>query len=125
MVTIRKTLESSKLKVHADKNGRKFSKGVENTVGKVEIALHLQFFLFPWCFQKNCSAGLFGKGPNEKILDRLKLKDDKINVTENLEIVLAWVGNIVGKVENAVYQHFLPSMFSNFSFSGLFKHGMM
>ena len=46
-------LDSSILKVFADdnfkldKNGRKFSKGVENTVEKWEIAHNEQFLLFP------------------------------------------------------------------------------
>ena len=34
-----------------DENGRKFSKRVQNTVGKGEIAHHEQFPLFPQCFQ--------------------------------------------------------------------------
>ena len=33
---------------------RKFSKLVENTVGKGEIARYEQFVLFPQCFQKAC-----------------------------------------------------------------------
>ena len=43
-------------------------KWVENTVGKGEIAHYEQFLLFPWCFQKTCTAdkkknqSLFGKG---------------------------------------------------------------
>ena len=37
-------------------NGRKFSKQVENTVGKREIARYEQFLLFPQCFQKTCTA---------------------------------------------------------------------
>ena len=37
-----------------DKNGRKLSKQVENTVGKGEIARYEQFLLFPQCFQKAC-----------------------------------------------------------------------
>ena len=51
---------SSKLKEFADdnfkfdKNGRKLSKRVENTVGKGEIARYEQFLLFPQCFQKVC-----------------------------------------------------------------------
>ena len=40
-----------------DKNGRKSSKQVENTVGKGEIACHEQFLLFPQCFQKACFEG--------------------------------------------------------------------
>ena len=35
-----------------DENSRKFSKRVENTVGKAEIARYEQFLLFPQCFQK-------------------------------------------------------------------------
>ena len=53
----RQILDSSKLKEFADdnfkfdENGRKFSKRVENTVGKGEIARYEQFLLFPQCFQ--------------------------------------------------------------------------
>ena len=39
-----------------DKNGRKFSKWLEDTVGKGEIARYEQFLLFPLCFQKTCTA---------------------------------------------------------------------
>ena len=35
-----------------DENGRKFSKWVENTVGKGEIAHYEQFLLFTHCFPK-------------------------------------------------------------------------
>ena len=58
--TEREILDSSKLKEFADdtfkfdKNGRKVSKQVENTVGKGEIARYKQFLLFPQCFQKAC-----------------------------------------------------------------------
>ena len=37
-----------------DKNGRKLSKRVENTVGKGEIAHYEQFLLFPQCFLNAC-----------------------------------------------------------------------
>ena len=37
-------------------NGRKFSKRIDNTVGKGEIAHYEQFLLFPQCFQKTCTA---------------------------------------------------------------------
>ena len=40
-----------------DENGRKFSKWVENTVGKGEIARYEQF-LFLQCFQKTCTADM-------------------------------------------------------------------
>ena len=50
--------DSSKQKEFADHNfkfdeyGRKFSKQVENTVGKGEIARHKQFLLFPKFFKR-------------------------------------------------------------------------
>ena len=58
-----KILDRSKLKQSADnnfkfdENSRKFSKRVENTVGKGEIAHYEQFLLFPQCFQKACFQG--------------------------------------------------------------------
>ena len=48
--------------------------------------------------------------PNIKILDWSKLKafaDNKIDVTKKLKFALGMVENIVGKGENAGYQHFL------------------
>ena len=62
-ITRRQILDSSKLKEFADdnfrfdKNGRKLSKRVENTVGKGEIARYEQFLLYPQCFQKACFPG--------------------------------------------------------------------
>ena len=59
-ITRRQILDSSKLKEFADdnfkfdKNGKKLSKRVENTVGKGAIAHYKQFLLFPQCFQKAC-----------------------------------------------------------------------
>ena len=55
-------IDSFKLKEFAeeifkfDYNSRKFSKQVENTVGKGEIAHYEQFLLFPQCFQKTCTT---------------------------------------------------------------------
>ena len=40
-----------------DKNGRKFSKWIENTVGRGEIARYEQFLIFSQCFQKACFPG--------------------------------------------------------------------
>ena len=58
--------------------------------------------------------GLIGKGSNplldDKILGLPKLKafaDDKSNVTQNIKDVFHRTKNIVGKEENAGYQHFL------------------
>ena len=58
-----KILDRSNLKQSADDNfkfdeiGRKFSKRIENTVGKGEIARYEQFLLFPRYFQKACFLG--------------------------------------------------------------------
>ena len=57
-------LHSSKLKDFPDDNfkfdeySRKFSKRVENHVGKGEIACNEQVLLFPQCFQKTCTADM-------------------------------------------------------------------
>ena len=55
-------LDSAELEDFADdnfkfyENGRKFSRRVENTVEKGEIARNEQFLLFPLCFQKTCTV---------------------------------------------------------------------
>ena len=57
-----RNLDSSKVKESADdtykfdENGIKFSKRVENTVEKGEIARNEQFLPFPQCFQNTCTA---------------------------------------------------------------------
>ena len=59
-MTDEKILDWSKSKQSADNNfefdvnSRKFSKLVENTEVKGEIAHYEQFLLFPQCFQKAC-----------------------------------------------------------------------
>ena len=66
---IRQISDSSKFKEFADsnfkcdENGRKFSKWLENTVLKGEIAHYEQFLLLAQCFQKTYTedTGLFGK----------------------------------------------------------------
>ena len=63
---------------------------------------------------------------NNKISHWCKLKafaDDKSNVINKLKFVSGWVENIVGKGENAGYQHFplLPQCFQNASHTGVFK----
>ena len=53
---------------------------------------------------------VFNSLPNDKILDWSKLKafaDNKINPTKQQAFFAGWVDNIVGKGENAGYQHFL------------------
>ena len=55
-------LDPSKLKEFADdnfkfdENDEKFSKRIENAVGKGEIARNEQFLLFPQCFKNTCTA---------------------------------------------------------------------
>ena len=64
----RQILDSSKMKEFADdslkldENGGRFSKSVQNTVGKGEIARHEQFLLFLQCFQKACAADTYKPG---------------------------------------------------------------
>ena len=58
----RQVLDSSKLKQFADdnfkfdENGGHFSRKIENTVGKGEIAHYEQFLHFPHMFSKTCAA---------------------------------------------------------------------
>ena len=53
--------------------------------------------------------------------------DDKLNVAEMVISALVRVENIVGKGENAGYQHYLlfPQCFQKASFSGLLKVGIV
>ena len=65
---------------------------------------------------------LFNPFTNDKFLDRSKLKAVAHNISnqaEKLKFVLGRVENIVGKGENAGYQHFLlfPQCFQKASFS--------
>ena len=57
-----------------DENGRKFSKPLENTVGKGEIARYEQFLLFPQCLQKTSTADTLKSG---LVWERVK------NIVEN------------------------------------------
>ena len=61
--------------------------------------------------------------PDDKILDWSKLKafaDDNFDITEMVQFFPDQVENIVGKGENAGYQHFLlfPRCFQKAFFSG-------
>ena len=63
---------------------------------------------------------------NDKILDLSKFKafaDDNLDVNQKLKFAFGRVKKIVGKGENAGYQHFLlfPTMFGKLSFSGSLK----
>ena len=66
--------------------------------------------------------GVVDSLPNNKFLDWSELKafaDGKLNVALKQNIFLGLVENIVGKEENAGYQHFLlfPQCFQKFSVS--------
>ena len=63
--------------------------------------------------------------PDDKILDLPKLKalaDDKSNVTQTIKGVFHRKENIVGKEENAGYQHFL--LFPQCSQKAFFLQGV-
>ena len=76
-----------------DENIRKFSKRIENTVGKGEIARYEQFLLFPQCFQKACCPGVskgvivweWFKHPNNAILNLLLEKSTHIFLLDNVD----------------------------------------
>ena len=77
---------------------------------------------------ENKTRSVLNSLPNEKSVDQSKMKafaDGKINVPKKLKFVLRRVENIVGKGENAGYQHFLlfPQCFQKLSFSGSLKVG--
>ena len=68
--------------------------------------------------------------PNDKILDWPKFKafpDDNLNFAKLMIFLYDSVENIVGKRENAGYQHFLlfPQCFQNASSIGLLKVGIV
>ena len=67
--------------------------------------------------------------PNDNFLDQSNFKafaDDILNVVQNMICVPDRVANIVGKEENAGYQHFLlfPQCFQKSSLSGSLKVGI-
>ena len=69
---------------------------------------------------------LFNPLPNDKILDLSKLKafaDNSLNVNQKLKFALGRAEKIVGKGENAGYQHFLlfPQCFQKASFTEVLK----
>ena len=108
-------------------------------MGKGEIARYEQFLLSPQCFQKACfpeaSKGVIvwewvNSLPNNKIWGLTKLKvvaDNKFKFAKMLISLFDRVENIVGKEENACYQHFLLFLycFQKASFSGSVKVGIV
>ena len=71
----------------------------------------------------------FNSLQNDKILDRSKRKgfeDNNLNVNQKLKFALGMAENIVGKEENAGYQHFLLFIqcFQKATSLGLLKVGI-
>ena len=80
----------------------------------VSSIFYLSHNVFKSCIFQGClTLSLihnFNSLPNDKILDLSKLKafsDDNLNVYQKLKFALGRVEDIVGKGENAGYQHFL------------------
>ena len=76
------------------------------------------------------SLQVFNSLPNDKILYLSKLKafaDNNLNVDQKLKFALGRAENIVEKVENASYQHFLnfPQCFQKASFLESLKVGIV
>ena len=98
-----KILDWSKLKQFADdnfkfdENSRKFSKRVENTVGKGEIARYEQFLLFPQSFQKAYFPGA-SKGVvvwewlklTHYQMTKFRLVQIETNCTQHFKLHLKW-----------------------------------
>ena len=68
----------------------------------------------------------FDSSPNDKTFDATKLKafaDDKINIAQMMISIFDMLENILGKGENAGYQHFLlfPQCLQKASFLGVAK----
>ena len=73
-----------------------------------------------FCKEQKDQKGL-NSLPHDNILDWSRFKalaDDKINITKQVKFVFERVESIVGKGENAGYQHFL--LFPQFLQKGLF-----
>ena len=74
------------------------------------LATSLVFVSTMFAMLSNVQKPLFNSLPHNKFSDRFKFKalaDDKINVPEILIFVMGRLENIMGKGENAGYQHFL------------------
>ena len=91
---------------------------------------HYFFLLSAQMCSKLFSVRIVNSLSNDKVLDWSKLKafaDDKINVNVKLKLGLERVESIVGKGENAGYQHFLlfPQCIQKASFSMSLKVGIV
>ena len=72
----------------------------------------------------------FNSLPNDKMRDQSNLKafeDDILDVVQMMICVTDWLENIMGKGENAGYQHFLlfPQCFRKTAFPVSFKVGIV
>ena len=72
----------------------------------------------------------FNSLPNDKMRDQSNLKafaDDILDVVQMMICVTDWLENIMGKGENAGYQHFLlfPQCFLKTAFPVSFKVGIV
>ena len=79
------------------------------------------------CFEKWSELGKMGKNGVKWLSQKphIYTTDDIINVSQNLNFLLVRVENILGKGENAGYQHFLfsPKCFQTAFFKGLLTVG--
>ena len=85
--------------------------------------MYLYLVIFSFTTKQTLDSSKLSSLPNDKMLDQFKLEtfaDGKKKVTEKLKIVWGRVENIVGKQENAGYQHFLlfPQCFQKASYTG-------
>ena len=114
-------------------------KGWKNNVEKKDIVHYEQFLFFQQSFQNTYTADRLKQGLvlerinpllNDFFLDWTKSKTfavNNLNVANILISVFDRVENIVGKGENAGYQHFLlfPHCFQRAPIRGFFKLGIL
>ena len=93
------TCEEFCRRVEFDENGRKFSKRVEYTVGKGEVARYEQFLLFQLCFQKACfpeaSKGVIVWEGVKELQESLDMCTGRCDITE---IMLQTALNIIQSI---------------------------
>ena len=94
------------------------------------FTLHSNCFLLTFKDAFRPSLAELNSLPYNEVLDLYKLEtfaDDKRSATKELDFLFDREENIVGKVENAGYQHFLlfPQCFQKPCFPGSLKVGIM
>ena len=117
--------------IHAESNCRWKVKGnlyVENSLSekRKQFAKGRNCCIFIVLQIRILNLILINSIPNDKIWGQSNLKafaDDILNAVQMMICVTDWVENIVGKGENAGYQHFLlfPHSFWKASFQGSLK----